>query len=244
MKLYDDKDDANTNIRMSTIPSSSSIGSRQSTTFIAWSPPVICKRNCYILAMGMSKGAFALYDAQSRQTTSILGKHSDRITCGVWTCDELLILGSNDRTISVSNAGGDTLQMIDLGHVPVQVNKAGSTYGDFSHIKALINVGGRRIASIKQCGENFESIIIPSKLPGILDEEVGDIIACHCIEEVSVYVLAYQRGFIAVLSMEDYGIIWSKKIFQSNCKLMTISSSNNMQLVALGGKFTIISSFV
>ena len=67
-----------------------------------------------ILCMGMSKGSLYLYDARSNMTTSILGKHGmDRITCGltvnISSEESLLLLGGQDRTLSVSNVHGDTL---------------------------------------------------------------------------------------------------------------------------------------
>ena len=44
----------------------------------------------------------------------ILGKHTKKITCGAWSQQNLLALGSEDKTISVSNAEGDTIRQTSL----------------------------------------------------------------------------------------------------------------------------------
>ena len=47
-----------------------------------------------------------------------MGKHSKAIICGVWNADNLLALGSEDKTISISNIEGDTLKTISLHGEP------------------------------------------------------------------------------------------------------------------------------
>lgn len=51
----------------------------------------------------------------------ILGKHNKRITCGAWSAEGLLALGSEDRTLSVSNSEGDTLRVVSLRSEPSEV---------------------------------------------------------------------------------------------------------------------------
>eukprot|EP00061_Rhincodon_typus_P006494 g27193.t1 len=43
---------------------------------------------------------------------NISGKHTKRITCGCWSTQNLLALGSEDKTITVSNQEGDTIRQI------------------------------------------------------------------------------------------------------------------------------------
>lgn len=50
--------------------------------------------------------------------TPILGKHSKRITCGAWSKDNILALGSEDKTFSLSSEDGDSLRVIQLRDVP------------------------------------------------------------------------------------------------------------------------------
>lgn len=53
--------------------------------------------------------------------TPIIGKHSKKITCGAWNSDNLLALGSDDKTISISNSEGDTIRVIALRAEPAEV---------------------------------------------------------------------------------------------------------------------------
>ncbi len=57
----------------------------------------------------------------------ILGKHTKKITCGAWSQQNLLALGSEDKTISVSNAEGDTIRQTSLRAEPSDL--------DFSEMK-------------------------------------------------------------------------------------------------------------
>lgn len=51
----------------------------------------------------------------------ILGKHNKRISGGAWSSGDLLALGSDDKTLSINNADGDTLRIIQLRAEPVQI---------------------------------------------------------------------------------------------------------------------------
>ena len=51
----------------------------------------------------------------------ILGKHTKKITCGAWSRENLLALGSDDRSVSVSNADGDTLCQVALRAEPTNI---------------------------------------------------------------------------------------------------------------------------
>lgn len=54
----------------------------------------------------------------SFRRTPILGKHSKRITCGAWSRDNILALGCEDKTFSLSSEDGDSLRVIQLRDVP------------------------------------------------------------------------------------------------------------------------------
>jgi WD repeat-containing protein 19 len=51
----------------------------------------------------------------------VLGKHTKRISCGAWSAEDLLALGSEDKTLSISNADGDTLRIISLRSEPSDI---------------------------------------------------------------------------------------------------------------------------
>lgn len=51
----------------------------------------------------------------------MLGKHNKRISCGAWSRNDLLALGSDDKTLSINSVDGDTLRVIQLRGEPSQV---------------------------------------------------------------------------------------------------------------------------
>ncbi|KAI9138081.1 WD repeat domain 19, isoform CRA_b [Paraphysoderma sedebokerense] len=62
------------------------------------------------LALGTAQGNVVLYSPQSKNLMPILGKHSKAITSMLWTADNIVICGSGDKTISLTNVDGDTIQ--------------------------------------------------------------------------------------------------------------------------------------
>lgn len=42
----------------------------------------------------------------------MIGKHTKKITCGCWSAQNLLALGSDDNTLSISNHEGDTVRQV------------------------------------------------------------------------------------------------------------------------------------
>lgn len=48
----------------------------------------------------------------------MLGKHNKKIICGAWSNENLLALGSEDKTFSISNEEGDSHRIVHLRDVP------------------------------------------------------------------------------------------------------------------------------
>ena len=72
-------------------------------TFIAWS------KTAPLLAIGTAKGNLMLYDHVNGKKVPVLGKNPKRIGCGAWSASGTLALGSDDRTLTLSNSQGDTI---------------------------------------------------------------------------------------------------------------------------------------
>lgn len=53
--------------------------------------------------------------------TPVIGKHTKKVTCGSWSTENLIAVGSEDKTISVSNTDGDTLRVIALRAEPADI---------------------------------------------------------------------------------------------------------------------------
>ena len=73
-------------------------------TFAAWSS------TGPQLALGSSSGGVAMYRRDTRKRLPIAGKHTGAVTCGAWSWDGRLALGSSDRTVTVSNGDGDEVE--------------------------------------------------------------------------------------------------------------------------------------
>ncbi|XP_007496615.1 WD repeat-containing protein 19 isoform X2 [Monodelphis domestica] len=99
--------DANTN-KISQLDS----GMRDQMSFLLWS-----KYGAF-LAAGTVKGNLLIYNRQTSRKIPVLGKHTKRITCGCWSSENLLALGSEDKVITVSNQEGDTIRQTPVRSEP------------------------------------------------------------------------------------------------------------------------------
>jgi WD repeat-containing protein 19 len=86
-------------------------------TFLAWS------KSGPQLAIGTAKGNLLIYNKSRKQKIPIVGKHSKRISCGAWSVGgNKLVLGSDDKTLTISNENGDTLLHTELKYAPSQTH--------------------------------------------------------------------------------------------------------------------------
>ena len=98
-------------------------------TFIKWS------KQGPQLAIGTAKGNLLIYDKARKKKIPILGKHPRAITCGDWAAkgDNHLCLGSEDRTMTISNEGGDTIEQTELKFAAYDLQVRGNDGGQLSH---------------------------------------------------------------------------------------------------------------
>lgn len=90
-------------------------GLRDPLSFMAWG------KNGLFIAIGTSKGNVLLYNQRAGRKIPILGKHSKKILSGAWSSDNLLALGSEDKTLSISTLEGDTVHSASLRSEPSQI---------------------------------------------------------------------------------------------------------------------------
>ncbi|XP_038213665.1 WD repeat-containing protein 19 [Zerene cesonia] len=130
-----------------------------------------------LLAVGTQKGNLALYHHHTTKRIPIIGKHSKKITCAAWNRDSILVLGSDDKSLSINNSDGDTLRVITLRDIPNDLQ--------FSEMKT-----DERVA-----GENTISLIVGKRtlyLYNLLNPE-------NPIE------LAFQQRYGSIISYKWYG---------------------------------------
>ncbi|KAG5897933.1 hypothetical protein JTB14_014047 [Gonioctena quinquepunctata] len=121
--------DANTN-KKSVID----VGLKDTMSCIIWA------KETQILAVGTSKGNVSIYNHNTSKRTPILGKHTKKITCGAFNSENLLALGSDDKSLSISNVDGDTLRVVNLRAEPSEIH--------FSEMKTDERVGGENTISL------------------------------------------------------------------------------------------------
>uniref|UniRef100_A0A4W6BS64 WD repeat domain 19 n=1 Tax=Lates calcarifer TaxID=8187 RepID=A0A4W6BS64_LATCA len=90
-------------------------GMRDQMSFILWS------KTGPLLAVGTVKGNLLIYNQQTSRKIPVLGKHTKKITCGCWSTQNLLALGSDDNTLSISNHEGDTVRQTTLRGEPAEI---------------------------------------------------------------------------------------------------------------------------
>lgn len=73
------------------------------------------------LAIGTTKGNVLIYNQRAGRKIPIVGKHTKRITSGAWSSDNLLALGSEDKSLSISTLDGDTMHCASLRSEPSQI---------------------------------------------------------------------------------------------------------------------------
>lgn len=147
------------------------VGFKDNLTCLFWA------KSLSVLAIGTAKGNVSIYNHNTSKRIPIIGKHTKKIICGAWNKENLLALGSEDRTISISNIDGDTLRVITLRAEPADVQ--------FSEMKVDERIGG----------ENTVSMIVGKKtlyLFSLLDPE-------NPIE------LAFQQHYGHIVAYKWYG---------------------------------------
>ena len=71
---------------------------------------------------GTKKGNLLIYRKDLKKKIPVLGKHSKEITCGAWSEDNRLALGSKDKNLTISTADGDELERTVLKKEPVEIS--------------------------------------------------------------------------------------------------------------------------
>ncbi|XP_055530330.1 WD repeat-containing protein 19 [Wyeomyia smithii] len=94
------------------------IGVRDPPSCIVWS-----KRG-NLLAVATTRGNLSIYNHSTTKRIPILGKHTKRISCGAWSTENILALGSEDKSLSLSNEEGDTLRSVQLRDHPSDMHFA------------------------------------------------------------------------------------------------------------------------
>uniref|UniRef100_A0A8C3GBG4 WD repeat-containing protein 19 n=1 Tax=Cyclopterus lumpus TaxID=8103 RepID=A0A8C3GBG4_CYCLU len=131
-----------------------------------------------LLAVGTVKGNLLIYNQQTSRKIPVLGKHTKKITCGCWSVQNLLALGSEDNTLSISNHEGDTIRQTTLRGEPAEMN--------FSVMKTNERSGQ---------GENTVSLFVDNKI----------LMLFNINDPENRIELTFQRHYGHIVSYRWYG---------------------------------------
>ncbi|KAI5712448.1 hypothetical protein M8J76_013327 [Diaphorina citri] len=90
-------------------------GLRDPLTCLVW-----CKVG-QVLAIGTARGNLTVYNHMTSKRVPVLGKHTRKITTCAWSQNNMLAVGSEDKTMSISNALGDTIRVTALRAEPSDI---------------------------------------------------------------------------------------------------------------------------
>ncbi|KAK6976293.1 WD repeat-containing protein 19 [Biomphalaria glabrata] len=164
-------------------------GLKDAMTFLLWS------KNGVFLAVGTVKGNVLIYNQQTSKKNIIIGKHTKKITCGAWSNNGYLALGSEDKSITVSNPDGDTLRQSPLRGEPYDL--------EFSEMKedersstgentVSVNVGRKTLFLY-----NLNDSDNPIELA--FQPKYGSIIAYRWFGDGYI-LIGFSQGFFVVIS--------------------------------------------
>ena len=99
------------------------------------------------VAIGSYRGNLVIYNHKTSRKVPVIGKHSKAITCGAWSSGNLLALGAEDRTLSISNLDGDTLRVATLRAEPADVQFCEMKQDERSNSENTVSlvVGGKTL---------------------------------------------------------------------------------------------------
>eukprot|EP00873_Tetraselmis_striata_P029142 jgi/Tetstr1/449406/TSEL_036501.t1 len=167
----------------------------QELTWMQWS-----KKND-ILAIGTSKGNLMLYNDNEKKKVPITGKHTKSITCGQWNVENLLAMGGDDATLTVTDGlDGDTIKTVALKAEPHEVifssKKETDSRGQSAESTISINVGQQSIYLMSP-NDTEET---PIELA--FQEMYGNILR-HAWYGDGYIVIGFQSGQVVIVSTHN-----------------------------------------
>ena len=101
------------------------------------------------LAIGTAKGSLLMYNSETKKSNYIQGKHSKKITCGMWNLENRLALASLDKTMSINDDKGELLEQPKLKYDPFDVQfaeqKVDEKQGTSKENTVSVNMGHQTI---------------------------------------------------------------------------------------------------
>ena len=153
------------------------------------------------LAVGTIKGNLLVYNKSRKQKIPILGKHSKKILCGAWSSDgSRLVLGSEDKSLSVSNTDGETLVHTDLKYMPLQTLFTRSMESTKAENLVSANLNGKSLLLYDYQNDKDDPMELTfAQREGGTGCRYGDIVH-HFWYQDHIAVVAFSGGYVLSVS--------------------------------------------
>jgi WD repeat-containing protein 19 len=207
-------------------------------TFLSWS------KTGPQLAIGTAKGNLLIYNKQQKKKIPVVGKHAKRILCGGWSNGgNRLVLGSDDRTITVSNETGDTLIHTELKYSPYEAsftNRQGyqsrSLNRDYLDDTVSANLGGKSLLLLNILDEKEDPMELTFASNSVNGPcRYGDLLHYEWYND-NMLIIGFSGGWVIVVSTEINEIGEEKYAIQIHSqKLTTFSYNPHLKKVATAG---------
>ncbi|KAL7680186.1 putative WD repeat-containing protein 19/dyf-2 [Plasmopara halstedii] len=196
-------------------------------TFARWS------KEGSLLAVGTQKGNLVLYSKETRKLVPVVGKHTRRIHCGSWNADDKLVLGGDDRMLTVSNSQGDTIEQRELSHTPWNI-KFGRKRGDSMKVaEQLIAIALPRAIILLSLQDSANPVELT------FQAHYGSIVFIEWFAD-GMIIIAFSEGYLIVIStkIDEVGEeLQSHRFFLG--RIFAACYSSILNRVALSGEGSI-----
>lgn len=177
--------------------------SAHALTWMRWSPQQPT------LAVGSSKGNLMLYDDRQARAVPVMGKHSKAIVCGAWNphCGNL-VLGSDDKSLSISLPNGDSLSSVPLkdkpsdlkfGHRPTEADQARIGKSAPNAMSMVLGGTSVLIYAIDEQG----GVPNDSPLEMVFKSAFGSVLCHDWVGKAGRMVVGFQNGYINVMDARE-----------------------------------------
>lgn len=210
-------------------------------TFLCWS------KTGPQLAIGTAKGSLLIYHKGRKQKIPLVGKHSKAINCGTWSMKgNKLVLGSEDRTITISNENGDTLLHTEMKFVPVQANFVSTTklfHGGVTAASSSAQLQlfeeNDNVVSVNLSGKSLYLYNIlndkDDPLELVFERKYGDIISHSWVSD-ELLLVGFSEGYLAAQSVAPHDIGREKFCTRFHkSRMTTVAYNPHMQRAAAAG---------
>ena len=202
-------------------------------TFLAWS------KSSPHLAVGTAKGNLLLYNKTKKQKIPVLGKHSKRICCGAWSLGgNKLVLGSDDKSLTISNDTGETLIHTELKSPPQQTQFAFKTAGaqagtDDNFVSTCL--GGKSLLLFNILDERDDPLELTFATKDGGNCKYGQLLQHRWFDD-GLIMIGFSDGWITVVSTHEQDIGEEKQSIRVHSSgLIAFSYNKPLKKIASAG---------